>query len=140
MRSFTYPFCLLPDEGGYVATCRDVPEAITQGESMDEALAEASDALDEALHAYVADDKVIPVPSRVRKGEYPVSAPVSTALKLSVLLAMRSQQVSNTELARRLGVDEKEVRRALDPHHGTRVPRLEAALHALGSRVEVRTS
>lgn len=131
--------CLTADPtGGYVVTCRDVPEVITQGESLADALAEASDALDEALHAYMTDARVIPEPSRRRTGEYPVAVPVATALKLSVWLTMREQKISNMELARRLGVDEKEVRRTLDPHHGTKVPRLEAALHALGGRVELR--
>lgn len=131
--------CLTTDpSGGYVVTCRDVPEAITQGETITAALAEASDALDEALHAYMTDTRVIPKPSRRRADEHPVSVPVATALKLTVWLTMREQKISNVELARRLGVDEKEVRRTLDPHHGTKVPRLEAALHALGGRVELR--
>jgi antitoxin HicB len=139
MRSFTYPFRLVPDktDGGYTATCRDIPEAITQGESVADALAEAADCLDEALHAYMAQGRAAPTPSRVRRGEYPVSAPIATALKYSIWEAMRVQRVSNANLARRLGMDEKEIRRTLDPHHGTRVPTLEAVLHALGARVEV---
>ena len=43
MLRFTYAIKLTPDrkDGGYVVTCRDIPEAITQGETIQEALAEA---------------------------------------------------------------------------------------------------
>ena len=48
-------------------------------------------------------------------------------------LAMRGARVSRAELARRLGCDEKEVRRMLDPkQHSTRLPKLQQALEALG--------
>jgi antitoxin HicB len=59
------------------------------------------------------------------------------ALKAALRTAMRQAGVSNTELARRLGCDEKEVRRLLDPRHGSRLPPLEAALAALGKRVVI---
>jgi hypothetical protein len=40
--------------------------------------------------------------------------------------------LSKSELARRLGKDEKEVRRNLNPMHRMKLPALESALHALG--------
>jgi antitoxin HicB len=36
-------------EGGYVVTCRDLPELVTQGDDFDEALVQARDAMDEVL-------------------------------------------------------------------------------------------
>lgn len=41
------------------------------------------------------------------------------------------------QLARRLGVDEKEVRRLPDPHHGPRLPRIAEAVQAPGKRLVV---
>jgi antitoxin HicB len=41
-------------DGGYVVTCRDLPEVITQGEGVKDALAGAADALDEAIAARVS--------------------------------------------------------------------------------------
>jgi antitoxin HicB len=40
-------------------------------------------------------------------------------------------------LARRIGKDEKEVRRILDPKHATKLPALIAVLRALGKRLVV---
>jgi antitoxin HicB len=82
----------------------------------------------------------IPVPSRARKREHLVSPPIGTALKLAAHVAMREEQVSKSELARRLEIDEKEVRRMLDPRHPTKADRLEGALRALGRRVEVHVA
>ena len=59
------------------------------------------------------------------------------AAKASLYLTMREQGVSRSELARRLAIDEKEVRRMLDPLHATKLPRIEQALAALGCRLVV---
>lgn len=67
------------------------------------------------------------------------SAPVphSMALKAAVYLAVREAGINNSELARRKRLDEKEARRILDPHHPTKLPRIEAALAALGRHVKL---
>jgi predicted RNase H-like HicB family nuclease len=69
MRPFTYAVKLAPDklEGGYVVTCRDLPEAITQGETLEEALADAADALDEAVAGRISDTRNIPMPTEAKR-------------------------------------------------------------------------
>jgi len=50
-----YPAILTPDpEGGFTVTFRDVPEAITEGDTREEALLRAEDALESALAMYIA--------------------------------------------------------------------------------------
>ena len=51
MLQFTYPVKLTRDrkDGGYVVSCRDIPEVITQGDSIEDALSEAEGALQAAL-------------------------------------------------------------------------------------------
>jgi predicted RNase H-like HicB family nuclease len=53
MQQFTYPVALTPDElgGGFVVTCRDVPEVVTQGDTLAEALEAAEGALEAAIEA-----------------------------------------------------------------------------------------
>lgn len=139
MRQFSYAMRLTADkrEGGYLVSCRDLPEAITQGESVEEALLEAADCLEEAIAARIDDRNTIPIPSAPKRGERMVSVPPSMALKAAVYLAVREAGVSNSELARRLRLNEKEARRILDPHHPTKLPRIEAALAVLGRHVEL---
>ncbi len=142
MLQFIYPVKLARDrkDGGYGVSCRDIPEAITQGNSVEEALREAEGALQAAIEGRIEDAMDIPTPSRAKRGERMVSTPITTALKAAVYLAMREQRVSKCELAWRMRVHEKEARRMLDPRHPTRVPTLERALAALGRRAEITVS
>ena len=142
MLGFTYAVKLMPDrkDGGYVVSCRDLPEAITQGNTIGTAIAEAEGALQAAIEGRIEDDMEIPAPSTQRRGERLVATPITTALKAAVYLSMRKQKVSKSELARRMRVHEKEARRMLDPRHPTKVPTLERALAVLGRRAEIAVS
>lgn len=124
-------------EGGFVVTFRDIPEAITQGESVEDALAEAADCLDEAIAGRIRKGEDIPAASKSRRGERMVSLPAPMAAKAALYLAMRQAGVTKVELAHRLHCDEKEVRRLLDPYHTSRLPRIAEAVAALGNRLVV---
>lgn len=139
MLRFNYPVKFTPDkeDGGFVVTFHDLPEAITQGDNIKECLEEAADCLEEAIAARIDDSMDIPVPSKCRKGDKLVALPLQTALKAALYIAMKETGISKTELARQLQIHEKEVRRILDPHHGTRLPAMERALTALGKHVEL---
>jgi antitoxin HicB len=136
METLAYAIRLEPaKEGGYVATCRDLPEVVTQGDDLEEALAQASDAMDEAFAARIDDGEDFPEPSALRKGEYVVAPSSDLSAKAALYLAMKEAAISKAALARNLQVDEKEVRRLLDPHHPSKMPRMEEALRALGKRL-----
>lgn len=137
MEHFSYPVELAEDrhDGGYVVTFPDVPEAITQGDSIQEALANAADALDEAIAARIRLREELPHPSRPGKGRHVVTLPIETASKAALYVAIRESGLANVELAARLGCDEKEIRRLLDPYHPSKLPRVEKALKALGKQL-----
>jgi antitoxin HicB len=59
------------------------------------------------------------------------------AAKAALYLAMGEAGMTNVQLAGKLGCDEKEVRRMLDPRHPTKLPRLEEALDVFGKRLVV---
>jgi antitoxin HicB len=63
--------------------------------------------------------------------------PFWIAGKLALYSALREQGISNSELARRLGVRETVIRRMLDPDHATKPERLQAALAELGQVLAV---
>jgi antitoxin HicB len=142
MREFVYPTKLTPDkkDGGYTVTFRDLPEAITQGDTVEECLEEATGALQAAFEGRIMDDLDIPAPPKPKRGERLVAVPVQTALKAALYLTMRERGITRVELARRLGIDEKEARRMLDPYHPTKAERLERALAVLGKHAEVRVA
>ena len=137
---FTYPARLRPDSTGeFIVSFRDLPECLTSGADEAEALVEAADALEEAIAGRIDDAERIPVPSARRSGEHHVAVPAGTAAKAALVLALRESGLSRVALAQRLGVDEKSVRRMLDPRHGTAVRRIEAALRVLGRKLVVET-
>lgn len=142
MRKFLYPARLTPDkkDGGYVVTFRDIPEAITQGETVEECLEEAAGALQAALEGRIMSELDIPKASKSKRGEHSIAVPVQTALKAALYLEMRKAGITRVELARRLHIDEKEARRMLDPHHPTKADRLEKALAVLGRQAELRVA
>src|SRR5712691_9438176 len=104
------------DRRGIVASFPDVPEAITQGKNEDEARSMAVEALGLALLSYPARGLRLPRCTRL-KGLVPIAVEPDVAAKLAVLEALREAAISKSELARRLGKDEKEIRRILDPRH-----------------------
>lgn len=134
---FQYSVALTPDieDGGYVVTCRDLPEAITQGDSIEEALEQAADCLEEAIAGRIDDKRDIPLPSGAEPGEYWVAVPIQTALKATLYLAMRETNVGLDELARRLGMVEETLGALLDPACGCETWILEKALAVVGKRV-----
>jgi antitoxin HicB len=57
--------------------------------------------------------------------------------KAALYVAMREAHVTNVQLAKQLGVNEKEVRRLLDPHYASKLPRIAQAVAALGKRLVI---
>jgi antitoxin HicB len=135
---YAYPFTMEPQpEGGFTVTFPDVPEAITEGDTAGEVRERAEDALVTALSFYTDDAKSLPAPSPAR-GRPVAMVPPLVAAKLALHDAMLAAGVSNVELGRRLGLDEKSVRRLRDPLHRSHIGQVEAALRLLGKRLEVR--
>jgi len=125
------------EAGGFVVTFRDIPEAITQGETEQEALAMAADALLTAMDFYFEDKRPVPLPSAPKRGERLVSLPASVSSKVLLLNEMLDQKVAPSELARRLDTTRQEVNRLIDLGHATKIDRIEEALAALGKRLDL---
>lgn len=133
-----YPATLIPDpDGGFTVTFRDVPEAITEGDSREEALLRAEDALESALAMYVMAKEPLPVPSAAQRKEVMVPLSALGMAKTALYQAMREQGVGRAELARRLRWHLAQVNRVLDLRHASKMEQVEAALAALGLRLIV---
>jgi antitoxin HicB len=136
MRS--YPATLTPDrDEGFTVTFRDVPEAITEGDSREEALLRAEDALESALAMYVAAREPLPLPSEPQADEAPIPLSALGMAKAALYEAMREQGVGRAELARRLRWHLAQVNRVLDLRHASKMEQVETALAALGLRLIV---
>ena len=134
-----YPVNLDRQEDGTVmASFPDIPEALTEGATEEEAWAEAEDCLIAALGGYIQARRKIPRPSPAR-GCPLVALPALVAAKTALYSEMRVQGIGNTVLAKQLGVTEGAVRRLIDPDHRSHIGQVETALGALGQRLVVAT-
>ena len=139
MHRFIYPATIEVDTAGFhLVTFPDVPEAGTDAESHEEVLHEALDCLIAALGGYMVAKQAIPQPSKIKRGHVSVVLPILAAAKLALYEAMRTSNVTNVELGRRLEISEGAVRRLVDLDHRSHIGQIEMALAALGHRLVVQ--
>ena len=138
MDQVAYPARFTTDEdGSFMVRFRDLPEAITSGRDMADAIEQAADCLQEALAGRLVRRDAVPRPSKQRRGERRIPVAMYLAPKLALFDAMKRVRINNSELARRIGVTEVVVRRMLNPKHETKAGKIEAALRALGKEAVV---
>jgi antitoxin HicB len=133
-----YPINIKADGKFFLVTFPDIPEAITQGQTPEEARTAAASALETALDFYFEGYCVVPPPSRVKKGQESVELPTSVAAKVLLLNEMIRQKVRPAELARRLHTTPQEVNRLTNIRHTSRIDGIANAMKALGKTLEVR--
>jgi antitoxin HicB len=137
-----YPITLTLDkqDGGYVVTFADIPEAITQGDTLEEAMTMAQEALETALEFYFEDGRTVPMPSKKKRGQKVIELPASLAAKVLLLNEMIKQKIRPVELARRLNTTPQEINRLTNLRHTTRIDGIAAALQAMGRHLEIRVA
>lgn len=134
---FIYPATITKEGGFFTVSFRDVPHALTDGETYEEALEEAVDCLGEALASCIIDNEILPKPSRQQKGEVMIPPPALIAAKAALYLAAKKEGLSKTGLAKRLGVTEAVGRRLINPKHPTKIVNIDLALHAMGRQMVI---
>ncbi|CDG47893.1 type II toxin-antitoxin system HicB family antitoxin [Serratia symbiotica] len=130
-----YPVKFEHDETGWCVSFPDIPEALTGGDTREEAIEMAQDALVTAFDFYFEDRRPVPMPSA--DGEEFIDVPASVAAKVLLLNAMIATGTTPAQLARRLGTRPQEVNRIVTLNHATKIDTIEAALKALGKRLEI---
>lgn len=132
-----YPIKMVHADGVVIATCPDLPEFASVGDTEEEALREAVDGLESALQLYMQDRRDIPVSSAPKRGQRLVDLPPLAVAKLGLYQAMQAKRMRKADLARLLGVHMPQVDRLLDLRHSSKLEQVEAALNAVGYRIEL---
>lgn len=134
---FAYPVHLEPaEEGGFVVTFPDIPEAITEGDDETEALVWGLDALEVMLESYMDDKQRIPYPSPA-DGRPVVVLPVVAAGKVILHNTLLETGKKKADLARMLNLAPTLVDRLLSLRHKSRIEQIETALAAFGKKLVV---
>jgi len=138
MKNFIYPAKIETDEDGFfLVTFRDLPFAATDGKTHQKALEAATDCLEEAIAMCIDDGLQVPLPSKQQKDEIGIVLPALMAAKAALYITIKKKGLTKASFARLLNVDEKEGRRLLDPHHKTKIPRINEALSVLGNKLVI---
>ena len=133
---FAYPAHLERElDGRYTVTFPDLPDAITQGEDREDAIAMAADCLAETIGARIVERADIPAPSPLEAPQVRVVVPIHVAVKGALYLAMKQEDMSMSDLARVLKGQHLQVRRLLDPGRASSMKRIDQAFSALGRHV-----
>lgn len=132
-----YPVRITKEGRAFLAQFPDVPIAHTFGDSKEECLKNALDALETAFIAMMSDRSNIPEPSRIKRGMESVTLPALAEAKIFLYREMLAADLRKAELARRLGWHKPQVDRLLDLRHDSRLDQIEQAFAALGKRVRI---
>ncbi len=147
-----YPASFEPQpEGGFTVLFRDIPEAITEGDTLDEALLHAQEVLSLCLRGRIEDGQPIPLPTLVKEKLAKVTAKVTakgTTVRKSVHMIAPDAQAQSaallrlaragrplSELARALDTSWAAAQRLEDPHHWPSLKQLDRAAKVLGRRL-----
>ncbi len=133
-----YPFNLdQQKDKSYLVSFPDIPEALTDGKTKEEALSEVLDCLTAALEGYINERRDIPQPSLPGKDQKTILVPPLISAKLALYQAMCESSITRVALGKRLGLSEGAIRRLLDLDHRSHIGQVEAALSILGKRLVV---
>lgn len=121
-----------------MVTCPDLPAMTSIGTGEVDALQEAVDGLCSALQILIADRQAIPQPSAAKRGMKLVELPPLAVAKIGLYNAMLQHGIRKSELARRLHVHLPQIDRLIDLRHQSKLEQVQAALEAVGYRMEIR--
>jgi antitoxin HicB len=133
-----YEYTLEQQENGWwLVRFPKIPEALTEGETEQEARANAIDCLITALEGYVKAGRPVPRPSAPGPGRDRAVLPSLITAKLAVYETMLSRGWSKVKLARELGVPENSVRRLLNLRHSSQMRVIDAALAKMNAELPI---
>ena len=130
-----YPAIFEPaDEGGYTITFPDFPEAISEGDSLEEANYNAIEVLDLTLKSRMEDNETIPLPHSESGVDVHMIAP-DVNIQSALLVKLNRGDKKFSDLARTLGTSWPAVSRLEDPKHWPSLRQLDKMAAALGKRL-----
>lgn len=136
--AFGYRYKLERQENGWwLVRFPGIPEALTEGETQDEARRNALDCVIAALEGYTKEGKALPRRGAGHTGPDRAVLPSLVTAKLAVYETMRARGWSKLRLAKELGMPENSVRRLLDLRHSSHMWIIDEALAKMNAELSV---
>jgi len=125
------------ENGWWLVRFPEIPEALTEGETDEEARANAVDCVIAALEGYMKAGMPIPRPTAPDRGSRRAVLPSLVTAKLAVYETMRNRRWSKVKLAKELALPENSVRRLLDLRHSSHIAIVDAALAKMNAELSI---
>jgi len=94
---------IIQQEGGdFVVSVRDLPEVVTSGDTLAQAIELAEDAINVIVAGRIEDGLDLPLPSAIAEGEKSFPLDANLAAKASIYYLWRKASMSKSELGRRM--------------------------------------
>ena len=135
--TFSYPLRIEQDEGVYVLSFRDIPEAIGEASSKDEIRSNALDILEIVLDYYFKANLPIPEASAPENGEQLIELPLSFVAKIILHNTMMKNGVRSVDLARKMDISTSEAVRITSPRYKTKIDTMAKAVSAAGGHLQL---
>ncbi len=136
--AFGYRYTLHRQENGWwLVRFPGIPEALTEGETKEEARANARDCVITALEGYMKAGKPLPRTGAGHSGPDRAVLPSLVTAKLAVYETMRARRWTKVKLAKELGMSENSVRRLLDLHHSSQMWVIDDALAKMNAELSI---
>ncbi|EEB1956371.1 type II toxin-antitoxin system HicB family antitoxin [Salmonella enterica] len=136
-----YTIQITRDTTGYMAVCRDMPKFLTSGETEDEIIALAPEAFEMAVECYMDENIPVPLPSGdVMEAGCVIVLSVTLSAKIELYNTLLASHISKSELARRMGIPNQNIKKLLSPSTKSRLDTMESAFAALGKRLDISVS
>ncbi len=136
--AFGYRYNLERQENGWwLVRFPGIPEALTEGETEEEARANADDCVIAALEGYMKAGRAIPREGAEHYGPDRAVLPSLVTAKLAVYERMRDRGWSKVKLAEELGMPENSVRRLLDLRHNSHMWIIDEALAKMQAELAI---
>jgi len=118
----------------YTIQFLDLKEAISEAESLEEALFNASEVLTLTLEGRLDEHMELPKPSK-RKSKYIHQIAPSARVQAALLFRFAKGKHTKAEIARALGTSWPSIARLEDPHHWPSLRQLERVAAVLGQKL-----
>ncbi len=136
--AFGYRYTLERQENGWwLIRFPGIPEALTEGETQEEARANAFDCVIAALAGYMKAGKPLPREGAAHSARNRAVLPSLVTAKLAVYETMRTRGWSKLKLAKQLGMPENSVRRLLDLRHSSHMWIIDEALARMNAELTI---
>jgi antitoxin HicB len=136
--AFGYRYKLERQQNGWwLVRFPGIPEALTEGETEEEARASALDCVVAALKGYMKAGRPLPRQGARHTGRDRAVLPSLVTAKLAVYETMHERGWSKLKLAKELGMPENSVRRLLDLRHSSHMWIVDEALAKMNAELPI---